>query len=207
MENASRRRFRMQIVQRPLPVVARSSACAVLFFAALACGKTPADYKGIVKAQLEFNRQSTNKMLDEMEKTGRADEILAWRAAPGRAPIGWQIMHLASTEDRMAKAIGGTALASEKFADQFKSGKPPSDWIPKMAETRKYLADSRAALEKAIDTFDLKKMEEKPADFPFNYQRMFQILMWHEGHHQGQAHATYNLFKAAHKIADAKPDM
>lgn len=177
----------------------------IIFFAA--CNKPPADYKGLVKSQLEFSRQSTGKMLDEMEKTGRADEILAWRAGPGRAPIGWQIMHLASTEDRMARAIGGRALASEKYAEDFKSGKPPSDWIPKMSETRKYLADSRASLSAAIDSFDMARITEKPSDFPFNYERMFQILIWHEPHHQGQAHATFNLFKAANKIGDNKPDM
>ncbi len=178
---------------------------AALFLSA--CNKPPADYKGLVKAQLEFNRQQTSKMLDEIEKTGRADEVLAWRAATGRAPIGWQIMHFASTEDRMAKAIGGRPIVSEKWAEQFKSGKAPSEWIPKMAETRKYLAESRTSLDAAINSFDLAKMEEKPADFPFNFRSMFQILMWHEPHHQGQAHATFNLFKAANKIVDAKPDM
>ena len=27
-----------------------------------------------------------------------------------------------------------------------------------------------------------------------------KVLAWHEGHHQGQAHLTLNLYKAAHGI-------
>lgn len=169
----------------------------------LACKGSGSDYKNLVKSQLEFNRQATGRMLDEIEKTGKADEILAWRAGPGRAPIGWQLMHFASTEDRMAKTFGANALVSEPWSEEFKSGKPAGNKVPSLTEIRKYMADSRASLDKAMDGFDLARLEEKPApDARFTFKGMFQILMWHEPHHQGQAQATLNLFKAAHKMLE-----
>ncbi len=177
-----------------------------LFFIAFAlasCKGAGDEYKSLVKSQLEFNRQATGRMLDEIEKTGKSEEILSWRAGPGRAPIGWQLMHFASTEDRMARTFGGSALVSEAWSEEFKSGKPAGDKVPPLADVRKYMADSRASLEKAIAGFDLARLEEKPAsDARFTFKGMFQILMWHEPHHQGQAQATLNLFKAAHKMLE-----
>ncbi|MCE9598148.1 MAG: DinB family protein [Spirochaetia bacterium] len=163
------------------------------------CSNSP-DFKSVVIAQLNFARGSTDKMLDEMEKTGKADQVLTWRAGPGRAPIGWQIMHLAATEDRFANKLlhNGTAV-SETWIKEFESGKPAGDSVPKMAEVRKYLKDTRAALEKSIMDFDLSKLDAKPAaEVPFDNRRIFQIMLWHEPHHQGQALATFNLYKAGH---------
>lgn len=175
-----------------------------LFLLSIAACKGGEDFKSLVKSQLDFNRQATNRMLDEMEKTGKADEILAWRAGPGRAPIGWQIMHFASTEDRMAKTLGAKALVSETFPEDFKSGKTAGDKVPRMSDVRKYMADSRASLESTLAGFDLARLEEKPApDARFTFKGMIQILMWHEPHHQGQAQATFNLFKAAHKMLES----
>lgn len=172
-----------------------------MFF--LASCKGGGEYKAFVKAQLEFNRQATNRMLDEIEKSGKAEQILSWRAGKGRAPIGWQLMHFASTEDRMAVTLGGSAVVSDAWSEEFKSGKPAGDKVPALAEIRKYMADSRASLEKAIDGFDLARLEEKPApDARFTFKGIFQILVWHEPHHQGQAQATLNLFKAAHKMVE-----
>lgn len=174
--------------------------CFIIVFL-LAAGCTTQDPRPFLKSQLDFNRQATLRMLDEMEKTGKADEALAWRAGPGRAPIGWQIMHFAATEDRMAKAFGGQATVSDAWTQEFKSGKPAGDRVPPVADVRKYLAESRSALESAIASFDLKRLDEKPApDARFTFREMFQVLAWHEPHHHGQAQATFNLFKAARGI-------
>ncbi|MBL8018286.1 MAG: DinB family protein [Leptospirales bacterium] len=172
----------------------------LLFLALLLSCGGQSEYKSMVLAQLGFSRQATDKMLDEMEKTGKADQILAWRAGPGRAPIGWQIMHLAATEDRFANKLlqNGTSI-SDDWIKQFESGKPAGDGVPRMSDVRKYLKDSRAALEKSIGNFDLSRLDSKPpVEFPFEYRKIFQIMVWHEPHHQGQALATFNLYKASH---------
>ncbi len=172
-----------------------------------ACRDSSGEYKDFIQSQLRFQREATLKLLDEIEKTGRPAEALAWRAGPGRAPIGWQIMHLASTEDRMSGSIGGQPAVSESWSDEFKSGKAASGNIPSAADIRKYLSDSRSSLERAVLVFDMKKIDEKPKpDSHFAYRRMFQILLWHEGHHQGQALATFNLYKAANNAGDQKQE-
>lgn len=180
----------------------------LLIFSSAGC-RSKEGFKETVLAQLKFNRLATLRLLDEIEKTGKADQALAWRAGPGRAPLGWQIMHLASTEDRMAgKTLSTKPLVSDALAEEFKSGKPAGDHVPSLSEVRKYLEGTRLALEKSIEEFDISRLDEKPApDARNNFRTIFQILMWHEGHHEGQAQATFNLFKAAHHIGESKPEM
>ncbi len=187
----------------------RSSFIKIPFilFLISACSKPPAaDYKGLMLAQMEFNRQNTEKLLDEIEKSGKGDEALAWRAADGRAPLGWQLAHLAASEDRQATRIGKAELVDEHYADEFKSGKPAGPSVPKTGPLREYLKKTRASLVKSIQDFDMSKIDEKVPGTDNTYRKLFQIILWHEPHHQGQAHATFNLYKAAHHIGE-KPGM
>ena len=60
----------------------------------------------------EFNRARTLAMLDEIEKLPEPDAALAFRLGPGRAHIGWQLMHIGITEEIFATE----RLAPEKAA-------------------------------------------------------------------------------------------
>ena len=52
-------------------------------------------------AGLDFSRTKLLSTLDAIEKSGQdVRQILAWRPGPGRAHIGWQAMHCATTHDK-----------------------------------------------------------------------------------------------------------
>ena len=60
---------------------------------------------------LEFARARTLGLLDSIEKEPDPQAMLAWRPGPGRAHIGWQLTHVAVTEEifateRLAPAEG-----------------------------------------------------------------------------------------------------
>ncbi|MEQ8352087.1 MAG: DinB family protein [Leptospiraceae bacterium] len=149
-----------------------------------------------LREQIEFNRTVTYKLLDEIEKSGKARQILAWAAGPDHAPIGWHFMHIASTEDRFAQMLRPGPLVSEELANRYSSGKQATRNIPSPGQIRRYMDDSRSALLAAIDDFDMNRLNEKPSDeAPFDFATILKILPFHEAHHQGQAHATFNLWK------------
>ncbi|MBE7437022.1 MAG: DinB family protein [Spirochaetales bacterium] len=152
--------------------------------------------KDHVRSQLEFSRGRVDALLEDIEKTGRADTVLQWRAGAGRAPIGWQLMHIAASEDGMASGmIGKEPVTSAAFSTEFRSFKELPQTIPPFAEVRRYLTESRTALLRAVDRFD-SPLEQKPTpDARFDYGTAFKIIQWHEPHHHGQAHATFNLYK------------
>jgi uncharacterized damage-inducible protein DinB len=52
-----------------------------------------------------------------------------------------------------------------------------------------------------LSTLDDNKLNTKPNEqAPWTYGEWLKVLAWHEAHHQGQAHLTLNLYKAAHGI-------
>jgi len=149
-----------------------------------------------VRKQLEFSRSRVNALLDDIDKTGKADQVLKWSAGKGRAPIGWQLMHIAASEDGMASGlIGKEAVISESFARDFRSFKELPQSMPSAAELRRYLEDSRSSLLRAVEKFDSPLDQKSAPDAPFDCGTAFQIIQWHEPHHHGQAHATFNLYK------------
>ena len=152
-------------------------------------------------AQLAFNRKVTLKLLDDLEKTGKAKQALLFRARPKAAPLGWHLMHLAATEDRMAQSFGGhTKAVSREWAEEFKSGKPAGPNVPAPAEVRRYLKETRSSLEGALARFDLKRLDTKPTpESRFDFRTSLHVLMYHEPHHQGQAHATFNMYRGGTK--------
>ncbi len=173
----------------------------LLFCLVAACRGTSsgsADIRDFTLAQLAFSRKSTLRLLEEIEKTGRPDEVLRFRAHPKAAPLGWQLMHLAATEDRMAnQAFARRPLISTAWTEQFRSGKPAGPQVPPFAEVKRYLTESRAALEKSIREFPLSRLDTKPTpDARFDFRTSLHVLAYHEPHHQGQAHATFNIFRA-----------
>jgi hypothetical protein len=110
-------------------------------------------------------------------------------------------MHIGITEELFASE----RLAPHKagaFTDlwpRFRGGSTPDDDIPSPALIRKVLAESRERLIVTLSEFGDERLEEVPAalaEKKWNILTVAHILGWHEAHHQGQAHITFNLFKA-----------
>lgn len=154
---------------------------------------------------LDFSRTRLLAILDTIEKSGQdVHKVLAWRPGPGRAHIAWQAMHCAATHDRYVniRLKGAAAPADAALCDAFAGGSTPSDAnVPPLADIRDKLATHLEAFKSYLATADL----ERSIDFPGGVKRTVGesvlLLAWHESHHQGQIHLTWNLYKAAHGVA------
>lgn len=157
-------------------------------------------------AQLEFTRARLLGSLTTIEKSGQdTSKVLAWRPGPGRAHIAWQAMHCAATHDKYlhVRILGGTEH-DKQLVERFGGGSTPSDQdVPSLVDIRATLDRHYAPVRDYIASL-------KPADldrvieFPNNTQRSLGealiLLIWHEAHHQGQIHLTWNLYKASHGL-------
>lgn len=154
-------------------------------------------------AACQFNRTRTLGLLDRIEQEADPQQVLAWRPGPGRAHIGWQLMHIGITEELFATERLERDLKSP-FADlipRFKGGSTPDDDVPSAASIRQVLAESRSRLLDTLNQFGDKQLGWVPAALKernLSLLDILHILAWHEGHHQGQSHITFNLFKASH---------
>lgn len=152
-------------------------------------------------AFLDFVRGKTNAFLDTIAKHEKAADILAWRPAPGRAHIAWQLMHIAATDDRHVhvRMQGGQPHDAE-LVRRFAGGSTPDEAIPTIDAIRSYLAQQRQALKDHLLALPADALDKKPNDqAPWTYREWPMLLSWHEAHHQGQAHAVFNLWKTAHE--------
>lgn len=157
--------------------------------------------KDLIEA-IVFNRTRTLRTLDEIEKEADAQAALGFRAGPGRAHLAWQLMHIAITEDVFASE----RLAPNKkgkFEDvwpRFRGGSTPDDEIPTAEEIRTTLDQSREGLLETLAYYDDSRLEEIPPPLKsrnLTFRDVLLILSWHEAHHHGQAHLTFNLYKAS----------
>jgi DinB family protein len=155
-------------------------------------------------AACQFNRPRTLGLLDKIEQEKEPQKILGWRPGPGRAHIAWQLMHIGITEELFAteRLVPGSKPTFADLVPRFKGGSTPDDDIPLAALIRQVLTDSRAHLLETLGRFGDKDLGTIP-DF-FKERKLalvdvLQIIVWHEPHHQGQAHITLNLWKAAQK--------
>ena len=150
----------------------------------------------------KFNRDRTLATLDAIAKEPDPRAVLAWRPGPGRAHIGWQLMHIGVTEEifateRLAPHKQG---AWQELWPRFRGGSMPDDDVPAADAIRGMLGESREHLLATLSEFGDDRLGEIP---PAMAQRgwpmltVLYVIAWHEGHHQGQAHLTYNLFKAS----------
>lgn len=157
-------------------------------------------------AGLQFARERLLASLDAIEKSGQdVNKVLAWRPGPGRAHIGWQAMHCAATHDRYlnVRLLGGEPTDPQLVA-AFAGGSTPDDQkvptLPTIRDTlqrhytqlRDYVAGSTPA--------DLQRLVGSPGQQRTIAESLL-LLTWHEAHHQGQIHLTWNLYKAAHGVA------
>jgi uncharacterized damage-inducible protein DinB len=155
---------------------------------------------------LEMSRRKTLELLDSIAKRPDAPAILGWRPGPGRAHIAWQLMHIAATDDRhLCVRMKGGEANNASFVQRFAGGSVPDDAIPPMEIIRQYLTERREALLAHLRNLSDDDLAKKPNEqAPWVYQEWFQVLAWHEAHHQGQAHLTLNLWRAAHDPAMVK---
>jgi hypothetical protein len=150
---------------------------------------------------LQFTRGKTLGTLDTLATAPAA--ALGWRPGPGRAHVAWQLMHIAATDDRHLNVrIKGGQPSEPEFVRRFAGGSTPDDDVPGLDVIRRYLTERRDAMLAHLRGLSDADLARKPNDqAPWVYQEWFQVLAWHEAHHQGQAHLTYNLYKAAHDAA------
>jgi len=155
---------------------------------------------------LAFNRRKTLELLDAVGKHADPEKLLGWRPGPGRAHIAWQLMHVAATDDRHLKVrMTGGQPREPEYVRRFAGGSIPDDTTPSLDEVRRYLTERRQDLLVHLRTLDDRVLATKPTpEAPWAYIEWFQVLAWHEAHHQGQAHLTVNLYRAAHQSAMEK---
>lgn len=158
-------------------------------------------------AGLDFARARLLGILDTIEKSGQdVSKVLAWRPGPGRAHIGWQAMHCAATHDRYLNVrLKGGQATDPALCDNFAGGTKPSDSnVPTLSDIRTKLATHYEALKNYVRNASKEELA-RTQDFGNGVTRSVGesiiLLTWHEGHHQGQIHLTWNCYKAAHGIA------
>lgn len=154
-------------------------------------------------AAIDFSRSRLLGILETIEKSGQdVNKVLAWRPGPGRAHIAWQAMHCAATHDKYSNvAIRGGKAKNEALVAGYGGGSTPSDAnVPDLAAIR-------AALESGLRDFRECVATAKPEDLARKMAsgrtlgESIVLLTWHEAHHQGQIHLTWNLYKAAFGVA------
>jgi hypothetical protein len=152
-----------------------------------------------LRSFLEFVRKKTLDTLDAVAKRPDAGEVLAWRPGPGRSHVAWQLMHIAATDDRhLGIRMKGGDPANGDYVKRFAGGSTPDENVPTVEEIRRYLTERRTAMLHHLAGLSDADLARKPNDqAPWHYEEWFRVLTWHEAHHQGQAHLTINLYKAA----------
>lgn len=160
--------------------------------------------KATLLAGLEFSRARLLGTLDAIEKSGvDVQKVLAWRPGTGRAHIGWQAMHCAATHDRYVnvRLKGGKENDADLVAN-FAGGSTPSDTnVPTLAQIREKLETTFKMFKDYVTAStaeELAKVSEFPGGVKRSAAESILLLTWHEAHHQGQIHLTWNCYKAAH---------
>lgn len=152
-----------------------------------------------------FNRQRTLATLEAVGKLPDPQVALGWRPGPGRAHIAWQLVHVGITEELFAtERLLGRPPEFAELVPRFRGGSTPDDNVPDLSLIRRILDTSRQHLLATVATFsesDLQTIPEPFRERGWTLDTVLRVLAWHEPHHQGQAHITLNLFKAAHGIA------
>ena len=151
-----------------------------------------------------FNRSRTIGLLDTIAAIETPGDALGWRPGHGRAHIAWQLSHIGITEelfgaDRLAQKPEAARNADQW--DRYRGGSTPDDVIPTVVEIRKILDDGRETMLETLEMFS----EDQLDTFIWMHPRLkkemtlrttLQIIAWHEAHHHGQAHITWNLYRA-----------
>ena len=159
--------------------------------------------KETLLAAMEFTRVRVIGTLDTIAKSGQnPSKVLAWRPGSGRAHIAWQAMHCAATHDKYLNVfIKGGQPRNPQLVEAFGGGSTPSDHqVPTLAQIRDALAGSFEAFKEYLRTADLAKVVGPP-DRRRTIAEAAMLMAWHEAHHQGQIHLTWNLYRQANGMA------
>ena len=157
-------------------------------------------------AQLDFTRSRLLGTLDAIEKSGQEmSKVLAYRPGAGRAHIGWQFMHCAATHDRYLHAnIRKTPPKDEELVNNFAGGSTPSDQIvPTVAEIRAKLAATLGPFREFVSSLRDEDLAVKFVGRDGKERTIGEaivLMCWHEAHHQGQIHLSWNIYKAANGV-------
>jgi uncharacterized damage-inducible protein DinB len=161
--------------------------------------------KQTLLAAAEFSHARLIGILDTIEKAvPDTQKVLAWRPGPGRAHIAWQVMHLAATfEKYVGVFLKGGSLRDEALVANFGGGSTPSDTnVPSLLDIRQKLAAGFELFKSHIES--LQTADFSRTIMAGKTQRTVGesiiLLSWHEAHHQGQIHLTWNLYKQAHNL-------
>ncbi len=146
------------------------------------------------------NRTRTLGLLDKLEKDSNLD-ALGWRPGAGRAHIAWQLMHIGVTEEIFASERLNPSKPGcfTELWPRFRGGSTPDDSIPSITEIRTVLQSGREHLEDTLTGYNDSRLSEIPPSLKergLTVLDVLHIISWHESHHHGQAHLTYNLFRA-----------
>lgn len=148
----------------------------------------------------DFSRGRTLALLDQIAATADPVAVLGWRPGTGRAHIAWQFMHIGVTEELFAtERLVGTPPNLADLVSRFRGGSTPDDAIPDVAQIREVLESTRARLRETLGRFsdaDLSTVPDALRERGWTVGTALQVLTWHEAHHQGQAHLTWNLWQA-----------
>jgi hypothetical protein len=159
--------------------------------------------KDTLLSVVDFSRTRLLATLETIEKSGQdVAKVLAWRPGPGRAHIAWQAMHCAATHDRYLNAtVLKKPVNDDALVANYAGGSVPADNnIPDLSIIRDKLAVSFAPLRKYLadqTPESLQTTSPGPGGKPRTLAETFILLAWHEAHHQGQIHLTWNLYRAA----------
>jgi DinB superfamily len=151
----------------------------------------------------DFTRGRLLGSLDAIEKSGQdIGKVLAWRPGPRRAHIAWQALHCAATHDKYLNTfILGREPNHPKLVADFGGGSTPADSdIATLADIRSTLAtvfDHYRAAVAALTPADLSKSFQRPNGSHVAFGEAVILLAWHEAHHQGQIHLTWNLYQGS----------
>lgn len=160
--------------------------------------------KHTILAVADFARARLLGILDTIEKSGQdTAKVLAWRPGPGRAHIAWQAMHCAATHDRYLNGlILGKPPTDEALVGAYGGGSTPSDEnVPSLATIRDAIARHYATFRAWVEQVTPDELARKHKLANGNERSVGEsliLLAWHEGHHQGQIHLTWNLYKSTH---------
>jgi hypothetical protein len=111
-------------------------------------------------------------------------------------------MHCAATHDKYFHLnMLGQQPADPALVTAYGGGSTPADQdIPSLASIRQILEKHYRALRDHVATL-------APADLELmltsgrTVGQSIILLAWHEAHHQGQIHLTWNMYKQAHGLA------
>jgi len=154
-------------------------------------------------AGMEFARARVLETLGRIEGSGGdAEQVMQWRPGPGIPNITWHAMHCAATHHKYERVVLGKGSLRETalVAAYGGSDTQPNQEEPSLEQIRDSLAnhfESIKAYLRGRPPNDLMLRVPGPGT-ERSIGEWVILLAWHEAHHQGQMHLTWNLYRQAH---------